>query len=88
LEELTMELVPFTAAPTMPTVASAVEAEAALVEALARLDKLQLAALTGGRYDPDEYDAAIISYRHARAAAEDARAAWTQLQHATWHHVA
>ena len=58
---------------TTPASASVVEAEIALCEAMERLSGLRLAALTGGRYDPDEYDSAVIAYRHARATAEDAR---------------
>jgi hypothetical protein len=73
---------------TTPTSASVVEAETALVEALEHLSSLRVAALTGGRYDPDEYDAAVIAYRHARAAAEDARLAWTRFQEAAAYFVA
>ncbi len=64
--------------PTIPASESVVDAEAALVETLVRLERLQMEALTGGAYDADDYDAAIIAYRHARAAAEDARARWAE----------
>jgi hypothetical protein len=72
-----MQLLP---AIIMPVSASVVEAENALIEALERLSDLRLAALTGGRYDADEYDAAVIAFRHARATAEDARLAWSQVR--------
>jgi hypothetical protein len=47
-------------------------AQARLAEALHRLDAMQRAALLGGPYDPDEYDDAVIAYRHARADFDDA----------------
>jgi len=77
-----MQMVPVTITPASARI---VEAETALIQALERLGSLQVAALTGGRYDPDEYDDAVIAYRHARAAAEDARTAWARLSSATWH---
>jgi hypothetical protein len=63
-------------APILPVSESVMDAEAALVETLVRLERLQLQALTGGFYDADDYDTAIIAYRHARMVAEDARARW------------
>jgi hypothetical protein len=58
-----------------PVVGPVPDPEVSYVKALVRLYDLQIAALTGGPYDPDAYDAAIIAYRRARAAAEAARAA-------------
>ena len=68
--------------PTIPAAERVVDTEAALVETLVRLERLQVAALTGGAYDPDDYDAAIMAYRHARAAADDARTCWTEARRA------
>ena len=93
-----MQLIPVTATtiisedrPAIEATLDAVradEAETALVGALAHLDHLRLVALTGGKYDPDEYDAAVMSYRRARAAAEEAQAGWARAQRAAWHYVA
>ncbi len=36
-----------------------------LAETLKRLHELRMAALTGGHYDPDEFDEAVLSFRRA-----------------------
>lgn len=36
-----------------------------LFESLNRLHRLRLAALTGRRFDPDEFDQALIDFRRA-----------------------
>jgi hypothetical protein len=80
-----MQLLPVTI-----TLASSrvVDAETAMIEALDRLGRLRFAALLGTGYDPDEYDAAVIAYRHARAAAEDARDSWARSRQESCHYVA
>src|SRR5437773_2531401 len=85
VKERTMQLAP----PTIPSEAAAVvDAETVLMETLERLGRLQLAALFGSGYDPDEYDAAVVDYRHARTVAEDARTVWEQAQRTVWGSVA
>ena len=51
-----------------PALAAEAAASARFVRACQRLDDLRCVALAGGAYDPDEYDAAILTYRTARAA--------------------
>jgi hypothetical protein len=51
-------------------------AETALIAERDRLRMLQEDAFFDGRYDPDAYDAAILSYREAQAEARIVRAAW------------
>ena len=41
------------------------DAEITLAESLYRLHSLRVAALTGGAYDPDEFDHAVLSFRRA-----------------------
>jgi hypothetical protein len=36
-----------------------------LAETLKRLHALRMAALSGGHYDPDEFDEAVLSFRRA-----------------------
>ena len=36
-----------------------------LAERLQKLHALRMAALTGGHYDPDEFDEAVLSFRRA-----------------------
>jgi len=76
-----MQLIPITT--ITPAGERAVEAETTLVEALERRGHLKLAALPGGVYDTDEYDAAVIAYRHARALAEDERNRWARYRPTT-----
>jgi hypothetical protein len=71
-EKTRMQLLPPQVVPA--SMIDELDAEAKLVEALLRLDRLRRAALFGGAYDPDEYDAAIMDYRQARAAAAQTRA--------------
>ena len=45
------------------------DAELTLAHTLDRLHALRVAALTGGAYDPDEFDHAVLSFRRAWAEA-------------------
>ncbi|MGH2354153.1 MAG: hypothetical protein ACRDJN_21315 [Chloroflexota bacterium] len=51
-----------------------IDAERRLAATARRLGSLRGAALFSGRYDPDEYDQAVLAYRQARMSAE---ALWT-----------
>jgi hypothetical protein len=52
------------------------QAETTLTAERDRLRMLQEDAFFDGRYDPEAYDAAILSYREAQAEAIIVRAAW------------
>jgi len=53
-----------------------VVAETALALSWQRLNTLRQAAFYGGRYDSDEYDLAVVSYRNAERSLREARGEW------------
>ena len=59
-----------------------VVAENALALTWQRLNALRQAAFYGGRYDSDEYDLAVVSYRAAERSLREARGAWASRRQA------
>jgi hypothetical protein len=53
-------------------------ADAQAARAARRLRELQAWALGGARYDPDEFDTAILAHRRAQTEAAAARMAWVR----------
>jgi hypothetical protein len=53
-------------------------ADAQAARAARRLRALQARALAGARYDPDEFDTAILAHRRAQSEAATARRVWVR----------